>query len=37
MTYKEKKFCSAMNDDLGIETEENKEDEVKQGRTSYIC
>ena len=27
MTYKEKKFCSAMNDDLGIETEENKEDE----------
>ena len=27
MTYKEKKFCSAMNDDLGIETEEIKEDE----------
>lgn len=27
MTYKEKKFCSAMNDDLGIETEENKENE----------
>ncbi len=28
MTYKEKKFCSATNDDLGIENEENKEDET---------
>ena len=27
MQYKEKKFCSATNDDLGIENEENKEDE----------
>lgn len=29
MTYKEKKFCSATNDDLGIENEENKEEEEK--------
>ena len=27
MQYKEKKFCSATNDDLGIENDENKEDE----------
>ena len=27
MVYKEKKFCSATNDDLGIENEDNKEDE----------
>lgn len=28
MTYKEKKFCSATNDDLGIENDENKEEET---------
>lgn len=27
MQYKEKKFCSATNDDLGIDNDENKEDE----------
>ena len=27
MTYKEKKFCSATNDDLGIENDEEKKDE----------
>lgn len=27
MVYKEKKFCSATNDDLGIENEENKDEE----------
>ena len=27
MQYKDKKFCSAANDDLGIENDENKEDE----------
>lgn len=27
MQYKDKKFCSATNDDLGIENEENKEEE----------
>lgn len=27
MTYKEKKFCSATNDDLGIEADENKDEE----------
>ena len=27
MTYKEKKFCSATNDDLGIENDESKENE----------
>lgn len=27
MLYKEKRFCSATNDDLGIENEENKEEE----------
>lgn len=27
MQYKEKKFCSATNDDLGIENDENKEEE----------
>lgn len=27
MVYKEKKFCSATNDDLGIENEDNKENE----------
>ncbi|MBQ1507382.1 MAG: molecular chaperone HtpG [Ruminococcus sp.] len=27
MTYKEKSFCSATNDDLGIENEENKDEE----------
>ena len=27
MTYKEKSFCSATNDDLGIDNEENKEEE----------
>ena len=27
MTYKEKKFCSVLNDDLGIENEEEKKDE----------
>ncbi len=28
MTYKEKKFCSATNDDLGIENDESKEEET---------
>ncbi len=28
MTYKEKKFCSATNDDLGIENDETKEEET---------
>lgn len=27
MTYKEKKFCSATNDDLGIDADENKDEE----------
>ena len=27
MTYKEKKFCSVLNDDLGIESDEEKKDE----------
>ena len=29
MTYKEKKFCSATNDDLGIENDEQKDEEKK--------
>ena len=36
MRYREKDFCSAMNDDLGIETDEKPEDEKEKDDTYKI-
>ena len=37
MQYKDKRFCSATNDDLGIENDENKEKEKGQQCNPYFC
>lgn len=36
MSYKEKRFCSAMNDDLGIETDDEQKEEEQKDNTALL-